>query len=154
VRRTFRRCIAHLLSRADCFHFGDPFFDRFGFGLQIFQVRFQLGDSLCSRRKPSLEMNLRTFAALVATTLALLLGVTVAVAPAFFVMLSVAAPVTVTLAVMTVVTLVIFAVSAHVFHLLSSLNLAWSSNYSLPAPKIQLAIRRNVWRANLMRSFE
>jgi hypothetical protein len=66
VRRTFRRCVAHLLSRADRFHFGDPFFDRFGFGLQIFQVCLQLGNSLCARRKPSLEMNLRTFAALVA----------------------------------------------------------------------------------------
>jgi hypothetical protein len=66
VRRTLRRCAAQLPSRSDHFHFSDPFFDRFGFALQIFQVRFQLRNSFCPRRKPSLEMNLRTFTALVA----------------------------------------------------------------------------------------
>jgi len=80
-----------------------------------------------------LEMNLRTFAALMATaftlpaTLVLVTStfVTIAVASMFFVMLSVSTSVTVTTAVMTEVTLVMFTVSAHVLHLLSCLIWVW-----------------------------
>jgi hypothetical protein len=156
VRRTLRQCVARLESRADCFLFGDPFFDRFGFGLQVLQVRFQLRDSLCACGKSSLEMNLRTFAALVAiaftlpATLVLATATFVAttLALTFFVMLSVPAPVTATIAVM------LFTVSAHVSHLFSCLNWAWLSNYSLHARKRKPSMRQIVWLANLMRSYE